>query len=116
MNIISFRFYVKVVRSPDGESRVYPMGVLTLQRAAAHVLERYYADFSVYNPFLESVVLEKSTTSTMAPGRGTARAPIRYYREEDIFPEKVQLRSMHYTSRLTLLKEAKKRYLKYSRD
>jgi len=94
VNLPLFRFYVKVVRSPDGESRVYPVGALTVQRAAAYVLERYYADFSVYNPFLESA-LEKSSTSSAieAPNRNAARAPLRYYREEEAFlpPEKVSV-------------------------
>ncbi|XP_043236604.1 vang-like protein 2-B [Amphibalanus amphitrite] len=47
------QYAVRVVRSPDGESRLYPLGALSVQRAAAYVLERYYADFAVYNPYLE---------------------------------------------------------------
>ena len=47
------RFYVKVVRSPDGESRSYAIGQLSVQRAATWILEKYYTDFPVYNPYLE---------------------------------------------------------------
>jgi len=47
-------FVVKVVRSPDGESRCYSVGALSIQRAAAWVLEQYYRDFPVYNPYLEN--------------------------------------------------------------
>ena len=41
------QFSVHVVRSPDGESRVYNVGLLSIQRAAVHVLEQYYKDFEV---------------------------------------------------------------------
>lgn len=44
-----------MLRSPDGESRSYSIGSLSIQRAAAWVLERYYTDFPIYNPYLERV-------------------------------------------------------------
>lgn len=47
-------FVVKVVRSPDGESKCYSIGALSIQRAAAWILEQYYRDFIVYNPYLEN--------------------------------------------------------------
>lgn len=47
-------FYVKVVRSPDGSTRSYTIGDLSIQRAAVFILEKYYKDFPVYNPFLDS--------------------------------------------------------------
>ena len=46
-------YYVKVVRSPDGQSRSYSLGELSIQRAAAQILENYYTDFPIYNPFLD---------------------------------------------------------------
>ena len=46
-------FYVKVVRSPDGQSRSYALGELSIQRAAAQILENYYTDFPIYNPYLD---------------------------------------------------------------
>ena len=46
-------YYVKVVRSPDGQSASYSLGQLSIQRAAAQILEKYYCDFPVYNPYLE---------------------------------------------------------------
>jgi vang-like len=52
-----------VVRSPDGESRTYSLGQLSIQRAAVVVLEKYYRDFSVYNPYLERIPLSKSKRS-----------------------------------------------------
>ena len=51
----SFRFYIKIVRSPDGESRSYAIGQLSIQRAAVWVLEKYYTDFPIYNPYLEQL-------------------------------------------------------------
>ncbi|XP_023210445.1 vang-like protein 2 isoform X1 [Centruroides vittatus] len=48
-------YFVKVVRSPDGESHCYNMGQLSIQRAAVWILERYYQDFSIYNPYLETI-------------------------------------------------------------
>lgn len=47
------QYTIKVTRSPDGEDRCYNIGTLSIQRAAAWVLEQYYKDFAVYNPYLE---------------------------------------------------------------
>ena len=52
--IFLLRFCIKVVRSPDGQSRTYLVGQLSIQRAAAWVLEKYYTDFPMFNPYLES--------------------------------------------------------------
>ena len=49
------QYMIKVVRSPDGESRSFPMGKLSIQRAAAHILELYYTHFPIYNPYLEQI-------------------------------------------------------------
>ena len=46
---------IKVVRSPDGESRSFPIGKLSIQRAAAHILDMYYTNFPIYNPYLEQI-------------------------------------------------------------
>lgn len=53
-------YYIKVVRSPDGESRSYSIGQLSIQRAAVWVLQRYYTEFPIYNPYMERVPLSKS--------------------------------------------------------
>jgi len=47
------QYVVKIVRSPDGESRNYTVGQLSIQRLAVWCLEQYYKDFQVYNPYLE---------------------------------------------------------------
>lgn len=52
--------YVQVVRSPDGESRSYTIGQLSIQRAAVWVLEHYYTEFPIYNPYLERLPVSKS--------------------------------------------------------
>jgi len=49
-----------VVRSPDGESRAYSIGQLSIQRAAVWVLEHYYTEFPIYNPYLERLPVSKS--------------------------------------------------------
>jgi vang-like len=51
----SAQFYVKVVRSPDGQSASYTLGEFSIQRAAASILEKYYVDFPIYNPYLDTV-------------------------------------------------------------
>lgn len=53
-------YYIKVVRSPDGESRAYSIGQLSIQRAAVWVLQHYYTDFPIYNPYLERIPMSKS--------------------------------------------------------
>ncbi|KAG8183565.1 hypothetical protein JTE90_025125 [Oedothorax gibbosus] len=52
---LNTQYFVKIVRSPDGESRCYTIGQLSIQRAAALLLEYYYRDFSIYNPYLETI-------------------------------------------------------------
>uniref|UniRef100_T1ITI0 Vang-like protein n=1 Tax=Strigamia maritima TaxID=126957 RepID=T1ITI0_STRMM len=47
------QYFLKVVRSPDGESKCFTIGQLSIQRAAIWVLERYYCEFKIYNPYLE---------------------------------------------------------------
>lgn len=47
------QFVVQVVRSPDGESQCYSVGLLSVQRAAVTILEHYYRDFPAYNPYLD---------------------------------------------------------------
>lgn len=53
-------YYIKIVRSPDGASKAYPIGQLSIQRTAVWVLERYYTDFPIYNPYLERIPVSKS--------------------------------------------------------
>lgn len=53
-------YYIKIVRSPDGESRSYAIGQLSLQRAAVWVLQKYYTEFPIYNPYLEKLPISKS--------------------------------------------------------
>ena len=48
------QYVVKIMRSPDGEQRQYTIGKMSIQRAAIWLLEQYYKDFGVYNPWLES--------------------------------------------------------------
>jgi vang-like len=47
-------YVVKIIRSPDGEQCEYTLGKMSIQRAAIWLLEQYYKDFQVYNPWLEN--------------------------------------------------------------
>lgn len=49
------QYYVKVVRSPDGESKGFSIGEMSVQRAAEFVLDRYYSEFPIYNPYLDRI-------------------------------------------------------------
>ena len=51
-----------MVRSPDGESRGFALGAMSVQMAAAAVLDKYYTEFPVHNPYLDRYV----TTSQQA--------------------------------------------------
>lgn len=52
---LTTRFIVKVSRSPDGETRCFTLGELSIQRAAVQCLEQYYKEFPTYNPFLDTI-------------------------------------------------------------
>ncbi|KAJ8686390.1 hypothetical protein QAD02_022184 [Eretmocerus hayati] len=53
-------YYLKITRSPDGASQSFAVGQLSIQRAAILVLEKYYTEFSIYNPYLERLPTSKS--------------------------------------------------------
>uniref|UniRef100_A0ABD2VRH4 Vang-like protein n=1 Tax=Trichogramma kaykai TaxID=54128 RepID=A0ABD2VRH4_9HYME len=55
------KFYLKVIRSPDGVSKSYAIGQLSIQRAAVWILEKYYTEFPVYNPYLERLPVSRSS-------------------------------------------------------
>jgi len=106
------QYCVKVVRSPDGQSATFPLGHLSVQRAAAHVLERYYVEFPVYNPYLETLPGTRgrkgtsykvydieggaqdgnsTVVSQSSKGRGHSSHNERFY-EEDEYERKVRKR------------------------
>ena len=47
-------YVVKIVRSPDGEESEYSIGKMSIQKAALFLLEQYYKDFNIYNPWIEN--------------------------------------------------------------
>ena len=49
------QYAIRIVRSPDGVARTYSIGQLSIQRMSVWVLEQYYRDFEVYNPYLEHI-------------------------------------------------------------
>ncbi|UJR23255.1 hypothetical protein I4U23_026275 [Adineta vaga] len=48
------KWIVKVVRSPDGQTRQYTIGSMSIQEASVYLIEQYYKDFPVFNPWLEN--------------------------------------------------------------
>ena len=51
-----YPFHFQVVRSPDGESRGFPIGSISVQQAASTVLDKYYTTFPIYNPYLDRLI------------------------------------------------------------
>ena len=61
------QYVVKMTRSPDGEQAEYSLGDMSIQRAAVWLLEQYYKDFVVFNPWQESVYKKRSLVAPPAP-------------------------------------------------
>lgn len=57
-------YSIKIIRSPDGETRTYNIGDMSIQRASVSCLEWYYRDFTVYNPYLENAIHRKSNKNS----------------------------------------------------
>ena len=45
-------YTVSVIRNVDGMRKFYNIGQCSIQKAALYVLERYYVDFTEYNPYM----------------------------------------------------------------
>ena len=73
------QYVLRVTRSPDGESHCYAVGQLSIQRLAVWVLEQYYKDFNVYNPYLEHIPrrAQKMTGFKVYDVDGPANTPTR---------------------------------------
>lgn len=80
------RYYVKVIRSPDGSSRSYAIGQLSIQRAAVWILQKYYVDFPIYNPYLERIPLSKSQRKQLS-------SSFKYYEVDGVNPAQQQSQS-----------------------
>jgi len=91
VNHNSPQFYIKIVRSPDGESRSYAIGQLSIQRAAVWVLEKYYTDFPIYNPYLEQLPSSpKMNSKLMSNTNNVMRNNYKYFDVDGLgaIPEK----------------------------
>lgn len=91
------KWIVKVVRSPDGQTRQYSIGSVSIQEAGVYLLEQYYKDFPVFNPWLENAqqtqakrsgayssksVGSQSNSSTIAGGEnGTSARSMRGFND-----------------------------------
>lgn len=54
-------YTMKVIRSTDGFSRFYNVGVMSIQQASAFILNHYYKDFPEYNPLLMRIPTSRSS-------------------------------------------------------
>jgi hypothetical protein len=117
---LNFRYYIKVIRSPDGESRSYAIGHLSIQRSAAWVLEKYYTDFPIFNPYLERLTAGGSggggggqngaraasaaTTAAVGGGRkhSNATGNFKYYDVEGLTTQEKVRQLNHPSCTLTL--------------
>lgn len=78
-------YYVKIVRSPDGESKSYSIGQLSIQRTAVWVLQKYYSEFPIYNPYLERIPVSKSQKKALSS--------FKYYEVDGVNPAQNQSQS-----------------------
>ncbi|XP_055599551.1 vang-like protein 1 [Uranotaenia lowii] len=78
-------YHIKVIRSPDGESHNYSIGQLSIQRAAVWVLQRYYTEFTIYNPYLERLPVSKAQRK--------ASSSFKYYEVDGSTPAQQQNQS-----------------------
>lgn len=70
------QYFIKVVRSPDGYSQCYNLGNISIQRASVWILEKYYQDFPIYNPYLERIPLRKNRKPSISRNGTSA---LKYY-------------------------------------
>ena len=62
------KWIVKIVRSPDGHTKQYTIGRMSIQEASVFLLEQYYKDFPVFNPWLENLHQNHGTLTTKSVG------------------------------------------------
>jgi vang-like len=79
-------YYIKIVRSPDGESKSYSIGQLSIQRASVWLLQKYYCDFPIYNPYLERIPLSKQQRKALSTS-------FKYYEVDGVTPVQQQTQS-----------------------
>jgi vang-like len=80
------QYVVRIMRSPDGQQREYNIGKMSIQRAAVWLLEQYYKDFPVYNPWLENAHKRRinidaalKTINETNGGNGKSNNSLKYY-------------------------------------
>ncbi|OAF65289.1 Van Gogh-like protein 2 [Intoshia linei] len=58
------KYSIEMVRSPDGFTKNYIIGQLSIQRTAVQMLQFYFNDFPGYNPHLERYAKRRARLST----------------------------------------------------
>lgn len=95
------QFVIHVVRSPDGASKTYTLGHLSIQRAAVWILEQYYKEFQVYNPYLENVTKKplKMTGLKFYDVDGSGQQPNNQARSRAMFAAAARRRDASHNDR-----------------
>ena len=108
------QYVIKVTRSPDGESRQYTVGQLSIQRMAVWALEQYYKDFNVYNPYLEHIPRKPTRLSGFKfyDVDGVSGAPAPASRTQAIFAAQARRRDSSHNDRFYEEQEYERRVRK----
>lgn len=91
-------YYVKIVRSPDGESRSYAVGQFSIQRASVWILQKYYSDFKIFNPYLERIPLSKQQKKALSS-----------FKVYDVDSSSIPFTQQHQSQRAVLAANARRR-------
>ncbi|CAF0769223.1 unnamed protein product [Didymodactylos carnosus] len=70
------KFVIQMVRSPDGVSRQYSLGSMSIHEASRYLLKQYYNDFPIYNPWSFNI-------KTMLSGNTDGRSSTVHERLQD---------------------------------
>lgn len=77
-------FVVRLVRSPDGKQFEYTIGNMSIQRAAIYLLEQYYKDFPVYNPWLENAYKKRLSHNIDKKSLKNETTSLKYYNIDNV--------------------------------
>lgn len=103
------RFVVKLLRSPDGISKAYTVGSMTVQELALWCLHKYYCDFQSFNPYLE---IQRPLKNTPAPSFKLYNIDGEPSKDPPIIPKACSVVSSHQNERFLSEVEHERRTLK----
>jgi hypothetical protein len=97
-------FVVTVYRSPDGEQRTYSLGRMSVQRASLWLLEQYYRDFKVYNPWLETARHKRAIQLMQAAEQQQQQQLLLQQQQQNVSKQQRRRANMSATSSATNFK------------